>query len=119
MDNPSVWQIFKKALSHFLDSKTNFGLFWLSILGFIGFLIIAAVWGTIYFEQLLYFLGFNGGSAVTRASIVDGVPKIAASWQNPNSIAANPPPAVSPIQPPTAMAGTSAALNFDPNNRLR
>lgn len=117
-DNPSVWQIFKKALSHFLDSKTNFGLFWLSMLGFIAFIIIAALWGDVFFEELLWFLGFNGGGAVTRAATVDGIPKIAASWQNPNSVGANPPPAVSQQQQSTVTNITSLP-NFDPNNRLR
>ena len=94
-EDESLWHIFKQALKHFWDSKTNFWMWWASLLGFIAFLIIIIIYGDVLLEELLMFLGFNGGGAVVRAVGVDGLPKVAASWKNPDSLAANPPPAVS------------------------
>lgn len=113
MDNPSIWQIFKQGLKHFCDSKTNFGLLWMSILGFAGFIIILVLYGEVLLGELLMFLAGNGGFSAVRAVGVDGAPKIAAAWQNPNSLAANPPPAVStPIATSTVSTGL-APMNFN------
>jgi len=98
MENPSLWRIFKLALSHFFDSKTYFWLFWSSLLVFIAFIIVMALWGDVLFKELLYFFGANTTGGVIRSGFVDGGPKIAAAIQNPNSMAANPPPGVSQPQ---------------------
>lgn len=118
--NESLWHIFKKATKHFFNSKTNYYIFFGSLLGFIAFLIVLAIYGQIMFTELMALLGFNTGGAVTRAGVVDGIPKIAASRADPYSPAANPPPAVStPSQPqPTGMSYSQIQPVFDPSNAL-
>lgn len=116
----TLWQIFKKATKHFFNSKTNYYIFFCSMLGFVAFLVVLAVYGDVLFTEFMALLGFNTGGAVTRAGVVDGMPKIAASRQDPYSPAANPPPAVStPVQQhPTGMSYSQIQPVFDPANAL-
>lgn len=91
----SIWRIFKKGLSHLLDSTTNTLLLLLTILAVIVVFAAAAFFRQYLFETLLLSLGINGGVSGLRSLGVDGAPKVAAAIQDPNSAAANPPPAVS------------------------
>lgn len=116
----TLWQIFKKATKHFFNSKTNYYIFFCSMLGFVAFLVVLAVYGDVLFTELMALLGFNTGGAVTRAGVVDGMPKIAAARVDPYSTAANPPPAVSTSvqQHPTGMSYSQIQPVFDPANAL-
>lgn len=115
----SLWQIFKKATKHFFNSKTNYYIFFCSLLGFVAFLVVLIVYGDVLFTELMALLGFNTGGAVTRAGVVDGMPKITAARIDPYSTAANPPPAVSTHYPQsTALSHSSIQPVFDPANAL-
>lgn len=96
-----------KAFEHLFDSKTYVLLILFTLLGLLAVILADAafhrdLWGR-FFDELLGNSVVGGG----RAAVVDGAPKIAAAWQNPNSQAANPPPAVSTPQPspPPVSAG--------------
>lgn len=84
---------------HVFNSKTYGLIILLMIFGFVAVLIAA-----IFFNKDLWDKWFDQGmasaiAAALRAIGVDGVPKIAASWQDPNSQAANPPGAFQEMLP--------------------
>lgn len=99
--------IIGKALAHLGDSKTFILLLIMAILALLACTIAEAfghdVWGSLF-----NFFGLEVGVGGGRTAVVDGAPKIAAAWRDPNSSGANPPPAVStPII-------TSAGFEYPP-----
>lgn len=86
-----------KALAHLGNSKTYVLLIIFMIIGLIAVVIAALfgenLWGQWFDQAFVSTIG-----AVLRAIGVDGIPKAAAAFRDPNSSAANPPPAVTPVQ---------------------
>lgn len=99
----------QKVLSRIGDSKTYVLLLLLALLAFITCLV-AAAFGQQLWDRFFDLLLGQSVAGAGRAAIVDGAPKIAASWQNPDSQGANPPSAMLNPNP----ASTSV---YDPRSR--
>lgn len=103
-------EIFKVILSRIGDSKTYVLLIVITVIALIACCIASAfgydVWGRL-FDLMMGNTVVGGG----RAIVNDGLPKVAAAWQDPNSAAANPPSAMlQTATPPIATIEPTAAV---------
>lgn len=115
-----------KALAHLGNSKTYVLLIIFMAMGLLAVIIAAAAFDKdlweVWFDQA--FVSTIG--AVLRAIGVDGAPKVAAAIKNPDSAAANPPPAVTeekginaqPIIAAVPQPTTAIVTNFDRSKTL-
>lgn len=84
----------KKAVAHLFNSKTYTLLIFFAMLGLATVLLADGFFGVELWEKFFDQILVESGVGGARAIAVDGAPKVAAAWKEPNSIAANPPPAV-------------------------
>jgi len=119
----TIWRIIKKGFSHLFDSTTNTLLLLLTLLATFVVFAAAALFGEVLFKELLLSLGLNGGVSGLRSLGVDGAPKVAAAMKDPDSAAANPPPAVSEPKGVNAttnptVTATEQTLNYPKENPI-
>lgn len=81
------------ATAHFLGSKTYVLLLVFAVIALITCVVAASIFGRDLWDRFFDLLMGETAAGATRAVAVDGAPKVAAAFKDPNSQAANPPSA--------------------------